>query len=532
MTRETKVGLAVAASFLCLVGIVVYSRLHKGETPSGPVAQAVTPAKDTVKDTAKSEPPKGKDEAKNKPETKPKGPDVLPLVHQNPGPPPLTVTPDDNGGVAPLPPLPSPVVEAPKPPSGALDLGTPNLPPLVGPGASLVDAGPKKDDKEDLIKKQLVQAKEKENQFGSPAPPPPGTPAAVDVSPLPPVGLDPAPPLPKPVAKPDAKDPLAGPAPAKKDDRPPVLDLGSQFPAPVAPPPPGAKENPFAVKPAPKDPDPLPPAVAPPAPPKVDIGKSSDPGPLPVAPAPPKPKPSVDAPPPPGPLPVATKPNPPMPTPSATASPLPPLGAPGSSVTPPIAFNPTAMSSGSPKVQSYDVKTYKVQSGETSFDQISQRVYGTPVLGKALLQFNREYPVADAGLRQEPPRVFPGLSIYYPPAEFLQTRFAQGGPTPSPAVTPIPVKAPIAMGTPAPLPANTPNFGTSTPIKAPAPGTTDATKRYQVRGQGEMILEIARNTLNDTRRWTEIYRLNPSIRPEYPIPGGTEIRLPGDANVP
>ena len=33
MTRETKVGLIVAASFLCLVGIVVASKMGRGGAP-------------------------------------------------------------------------------------------------------------------------------------------------------------------------------------------------------------------------------------------------------------------------------------------------------------------------------------------------------------------------------------------------------------------------------------------------------------------------------------------------------------------
>ena len=48
MTRETKVGLVVAASFLCLVGVVVASRLGRNtdKNESQAVAQASTPQHD------------------------------------------------------------------------------------------------------------------------------------------------------------------------------------------------------------------------------------------------------------------------------------------------------------------------------------------------------------------------------------------------------------------------------------------------------------------------------------------------------
>jgi hypothetical protein len=52
-----------------------------------------------------------------------------------------------------------------------------------------------------------------------------------------------------------------------------------------------------------------------------------------------------------------------------------------------------------------------------------------------------------------------------------------------------------------------------------------------VRGNGEMLFEIARQLLGDGRRWSEIYRLNPNIRPELAIPGGTQLLLPADARI-
>ena len=44
--------------------------------------------------------------------------------------------------------------------------------------------------------------------------------------------------------------------------------------------------------------------------------------------------------------------------------------------------------------------------------------------------------------------------------------------------------------------------------------------------QASYVPEIARKTLGDSRRWPEIYRLNGTIDPSYPVPGGTDLRLP------
>lgn len=50
--------------------------------------------------------------------------------------------------------------------------------------------------------------------------------------------------------------------------------------------------------------------------------------------------------------------------------------------------------------------------------------------------------------------------------------------------------------------------------------------KYVVPPEGQHILHIARETLGDSLRWPEIYRLNPDIHLTSPIPGGKELRLP------
>jgi nucleoid-associated protein YgaU len=54
----------------------------------------------------------------------------------------------------------------------------------------------------------------------------------------------------------------------------------------------------------------------------------------------------------------------------------------------------------------------------------------------------------------------------------------------------------------------------------------EAPRTYRVRGGGEMLYDIARQELGNAERWSEIYRLNPQVRPEFAVPAGTDLRLP------
>src|SRR5437899_12693714 len=44
MTRETKIGMAVAVSFLCLVGVVVATKWHRANDGAKDLVQSVTPS--------------------------------------------------------------------------------------------------------------------------------------------------------------------------------------------------------------------------------------------------------------------------------------------------------------------------------------------------------------------------------------------------------------------------------------------------------------------------------------------------------
>jgi hypothetical protein len=71
--------------------------------------------------------------------------------------------------------------------------------------------------------------------------------------------------------------------------------------------------------------------------------------------------------------------------------------------------------------------------------------------------------------------------------------------------------------------------------QAPAQGSAATAvseeRTFRVKNNGEMFREIARSVLGDPERWTEIYRLNPRFDPAEPIPSGTELRVPSQARV-
>src|SRR5205085_1432474 len=94
--------------------------------------------------------------------------------------------------------------------------------------------------------------------------------------------------------------------------------------------------------------------------------------------------------------------KPPAPSMAAPFSPdksVPPLGA---SVSPPPlgAASLTPSNSGVPKVKSFNVESYLCKPEDTSFNVISQRVFNSEKYARAILQFNREHPMASKGLLQ------------------------------------------------------------------------------------------------------------------------------------
>jgi MraZ protein len=67
------------------------------------------------------------------------------------------------------------------------------------------------------------------------------------------------------------------------------------------------------------------------------------------------------------------------------------------------------------------------------------------------------------------------------------------------------------------------------PPLAPPPGPVQT---YQVRDKGETLRDIARRTLGSSERWSDIHKLNPSLKTETALATGTVVRLPADACIP
>jgi len=192
---------------------------------------------------------------------------------------------------------------------------------------------------------------------------------------------------------------------------------------------------------------------------------------------------------------------------------------------------PPTSAGGILQVESYDESTYTSKANDT-FRIISQEFYHTDQYERALLLFNRNHPLATDVLRKDPPALQAGQPIYIPPARILEKYYG------APASNTAPV-APLAA--PPARPFNRPDAAGSGPqtnsfltppsisVKhLPAPGSVP---QYRVHDGGEMLREVARRTLGEADRWTDIYRLNPLLDPREAVPGGSQLRLPRDAHV-
>ncbi|MCS6850259.1 MAG: hypothetical protein NZ700_03700 [Gemmataceae bacterium] len=260
----------------------------------------------------------------------------------------------------------------------------------------------------------------------------------------------------------------------------------------------------------------------------------------------------------------------------------PPLQAPGPTPSP-MGQGPPAFTA--PVVESYDEETYRCQPNDT-MRSICLKMYHSEKYERALLLFNRSHPMASEGVKQDPPVLEPNTPIFIPPLRILEKRYPHvipdltplpppgtppmppvglqpsGGTPAGTTLSPAPVPAPspgTTSGafptTPAPLPSaggsfpavptpmpqgpNTPGAATSVPAPTPAPiqGSLTSfpgpsgTRRYKVRPSGETFIEIAQRTLGNPNRWREIAQLNPNYPPNYPIPSGSLLLLPGDARI-
>jgi hypothetical protein len=342
----------------------------------------------------------------------------------------------------------------------------------------------------------------------------------------------------------------AAPTPIVVQSNPPPPDLGGSGAATAAtsnppatntdPPPPtmaapvATTPNPVMTNSAPTNPMDTPPAASTPVA-APNLGPVTTP---PADPAPANPAPVIAAPTVPATQPTETKKDDPPAAPPAalantTPEPTPPPSQTSVTVVPagvssaaslgPPGGGPTATTTGvtpvrpksEPRVQSYLEEEYRWQPGDT-FAAVSQKYYFTEKYSTALQQYNHDYPLAGAGMRQNPPVMAPGQAIWIPPVRILERDYANQ----------IADFRPLNdRGSPI-VPTNRTNATGSDP-------SAGALKLTKVRDRGETLYELGRRSLGDSGQWFKIYRLNPTLSkdPKLPIPAGTVLRLPAEATV-
>jgi nucleoid-associated protein YgaU len=159
-----------------------------------------------------------------------------------------------------------------------------------------------------------------------------------------------------------------------------------------------------------------------------------------------------------------------------------------------------------PQVESYDEEIYLCRAGDT-LETICQRYYQSDGYARALLLFNRNHPRPASGVAKDPPDLREGQPVYIPPPHILDKYYAY-------AVTGQKTSAAVV------------------PATARPPHPPRADQRYLVR-QAEMVSAIARNTLGNLERWTEIYEMNGrGFDPSRPVPAGTVLVMPAGARIP
>jgi hypothetical protein len=535
MTRETKIGLVVAGSFLCLVCVVVASKMNGAGDSYEP---AEPPLKPVTNPVAALTPPSAKGEHQQPSPPAPAAPKNVGAVQpaavpSNPPAPPLNAVPTavktteqihkelteavqrQKKDVIDLP------MVAP-PPAGASATLDPAIP-MVGPDgkvtlpASVPPLGAN-------VPGPVVAAP---SGFGAgdPVPAPPLLPqskpveAALPIPVVPQVGgLNPAKsvePLPAP-ANPSLKDSV----PFAKDVSLPPVPKENQAPF-------GSAPDPLAPLPAPMPMPPIgvnapnPPPAAPPPSINPPVPLTSPPtslnptGPVPVpAPAPLVPPPS---------LPQTSAPPGPIPTISSTQSPsTPPIHLTPPNVGTPIPTVPPIAAAGVgplPQVRSTSPESAKVQPGETNFTDLSKRLYNDEKYARALQAFNKKYRDGLANgqvFDNDAPILTPGQQVWHPQIGLLERDFPTliGSGAPSP-VMPVISTAPAVRAIPV------------VPSSAPVTTTPAGAGTYIVQtAGGERIRDIALRVLGNADRWTDIYRLNPSLQPQFAIPQGTRLQLP------
>jgi len=485
MTRESKIGLIVAGSFLVLVCIVVASKWNRGDQPptgDGEEQQAreIAAAKPSSKVTGgeakkTAAPPKSTAPAAPSGEKKPNS---LPPLSPPPtagGPPSLDTLPlPPRADAAPLPKpdsLPLPPIAKPDAPGGFPMF--PDLP--VKPS----ELGAKPADTPTAPILQVKDDKKPAVDIATPTFPPP--------QPLPPLDDKKPGDLPKPMPIQFPKDP--------------PITIGKPN---VIPPKDAEVKKPDSTLTFPPIGIPLPEKDTKSTAPNITRPKDE------LKPPPLLAFPKDDAKP--GITPI---PNDSLLPPGS----LPRIGANDLPSTPTITTKPIVIGDKpAPSVTDVSAAPYACQAVDTSFAILSMRFYGNEKYADALLAYNREYAkfVKDGeNLLASPPRLTTGQTVLHPPLSALERMQAR------PATAMIPATPVVNLAKPSPL------NPTTTPGTIPAGA---ATRSYKVANPaGESILDIAERQLGNRNLWTEINRINqsnPGVRPPALIPFGTDLKLP------
>jgi len=556
MTRETKVGLVVASSFLILVCIVVASKWKNGDEP-GPehesenklAALTSQENKSVVKPT---EPPKKKEQDPVIPAFPPKQVEptnTLPTNNIQPQKPDPTIDQlkknvelaqnQGQGGLFLPPPPPmannKDTVIPQLPNSAPMDVNKP-LPPLDLAGLPNVNDDPTKNAAIPMFPfpepKKEVEKKNADIIPQAPTPKQDGSPNFPPLAPLKKdeVGIPPLDnkknetPMFPPLEKPKDNGTFPPLAPLKKENDP---TLPAVVTKPIEGPPTFPQKNDNVVLPpnafAPKEAAPIAPLTNREQPQFPGGAKDNVPTikPLPMN----DPFPKQDG------FPAAplitnpnnvTKPNEPFFPESAKT--IPPIGAHELPSAPTIGIGglkPT------PTPVEHKIDFVETRVGETNFAEISKRLYGTDRYANALFAYNyahKDMIKNGVNLGSNPPILNAGQQLLHPAPELLQRDYAkwiqETAPT-IPSAKPAVSLVPPSVATPQ----------TSPPIATVSNPPAGQGRSYVVQSpNGERIRDIAQRALGNADRWTEIYRVNQNLnlQPQFPLPAGTRLQLPAN----